>query len=69
MPALSLVERTDIILLYGKYESLALVQRVFEQKYRKKPPRRETIAALFKKFKTSGSVLDAKRTGKLSICV
>lgn len=64
MARLTTVERVDIIVFFAKYESLSTVQRVFAEKYGKVPPQRETISNLVKKFKATGSVMDASRKGK-----
>ena len=66
-PRLSTCEKVDIILLYGRCNSIGYVCKEFERKYNKPAPARKSVLELIKKFKQSGSVADKKRSGKF-IC-
>ena len=65
MTRLTILEKVDLILLFGKHDNITEVWRQFAEKHRKCPPKRDTITALLKKFKQTGSVSDAKRRGKV----
>ena len=61
---LSVEKRVRCVRLYSVTGNVAEVRRQILQEYGPPAPKRDTIARLNKQFDSTGSVLDAKKTGQ-----
>lgn len=64
---MDLEQRVEIVLLMAKLESVTLVRREVQKRKWTSIPHENTIRNLFKKFKETGSVHDAQRSGRPSL--
>ena len=54
----SLEERIQIVLLYGKFENFSEIRRQWKHNFTSEAPSVETISAIVKRFKETGSLAD-----------
>ena len=64
---MEVAQRVEIVLLMAKLESVTLVRRELQKRKWTNIPHENTIRNLFKKFKDTGSVQDAPRSGRPSL--
>lgn len=61
---LSLEEKIQIVLLYGKFENFHEIIRQWKNQFTTRPPHEQTIRNVVNKFKETGSVHDRERSGR-----
>jgi transposase len=61
---LSLEEKIQIVLLYGKFGNFQEIIRQWKNQFTTRPPHEETIRNVVNKFKETGSVHDRERSGR-----
>lgn len=62
--ALTVEDRIQVVLLMAKFESTTLVERHMKNEGVSNIPTHKTMRAIFSKFRETGSVLDAPRSGR-----
>lgn len=61
---LSLEEKIQIVLLYGKFGNFQEIIRQWKNQFTTRPPHEGTIRNVVNKFKETGSVHDRERSGR-----
>ena len=61
---LSIGDCVHVVIKMAQLQSVTLVQRAWKTEYSQQPPTDKTINAISHKFLSTGSVLDAERSGR-----